>query len=149
MFEQLEKIVRIYNDEHEEAGGRAIIQRYEKQSENATWVGKKSDQPLVLLICTPLMARAHKLVRQAGELVYYDSTLSLDCYNCPAFIMSTCTSAGGVPLGVVITSGESEEVITKAMTFLKNFYPQMHFMEKGLVGQKYVSQMIQMLKGQL
>ena len=83
------------------------------------WEKKASDQPLVLAICTPLMARAHKLVRQAGELVYCDSTSSLDRYNCPTFVMSTCTSAGGIPLGVVITSGESEEVITEAMTFLK------------------------------
>jgi len=47
--------------------------------------------------------------------VYCDSTSSLDRYNCPTFIMSTCTSAGGIPLGVVFTSGESEEVITAAI----------------------------------
>ena len=48
--------------------------------------------------------------------------------------MSTCTSAGGVPLGVVITSSESEEVITKAMTFLKKFLPTNAFYGKGLSG---------------
>ena len=88
----------------------------------------------MLAICTPLMARAHKLVRQAGELVYCDSTSSLDRYNCPTFVMSTCTSAGGVPLGVVITSGESEEVITEAMTFLKNVLPTNAFYGKGFNG---------------
>ena len=61
MFEQLEKLVRIYNDE--------MKKQVEEQSENAE-KKKKSDQPLVLAICTPLMAHAHKLVRQAGELVY-------------------------------------------------------------------------------
>ena len=93
------------------------------------------------------MACAHKLVRQAGELVYCDSTSSLDWYNCQAFVMSMYTSTGGVPLGVVITSGESE-VITEAM---KNVLltKLMSCMEKSLVGQKYISQMIQMLKGQL
>ena len=53
VFEQLEKLVRTYNDQYGEAGGRAFIQRYEKQSENATWEKKTSDHPLVLAICTP------------------------------------------------------------------------------------------------
>ena len=64
--------------------------------------------PLVLAICTPLMPRAHVLLQQAGELVHCDSTASLDRCNCPTFIMSTACSAGGIPVGVVITSGEAE-----------------------------------------
>ena len=97
------------------------------------WRETKS-QPLVLAICTPLMARAHQLVKQAGEVVYCDSTSSLDRYNCPTFIMSTCSSAGGIPLGVVITSGESEDVITEATTFLKSVLPQDAFYGRGSAG---------------
>ena len=134
MFKQLEQLVKTYNEEHGEAGGRAFLQRYESQTVKTTWEGATSDQPLVLAICTPLMARAHELVRQAGELVYCDSTSSLDRYNCPTFVMSTCTSAGGIPLGVVITSGESEEVITEAMTFLKTVLPSNSFYGKGSSG---------------
>ena len=66
------------------------------------------------------MARAHALVRQAGELVYCDSTASLDRYNSPTFVISTCTSAGAVPLGVVVTSGESEDTIIEAISYLKS-----------------------------
>ena len=70
------------------------------QPEKATW--ETSNQPLVFVICTLMMPRIHKLVRQAGELVYCDSTSSLDRYNCPTLIvMSTCTSAGSILLGVV------------------------------------------------
>lgn len=78
------------------------------------------------------MAHAHHLVRQASEAVYCDSTTSLDCYNCPTCILSTCRSAGGIPLGVAVTSGESEENITEATTHLKHtltagaFYGQGH-----------------------
>ena len=134
MFEQLETLIKAYNEEHGEEGGRAFIQRYEKQSVQTTPEKTTSDQPLVLAICTPLMARAHRLVRQAGELVYCDSTSSLDRYNCPTFVMSTCTSAGGIPLGVVITSGESEDVITEAMTFLKTVLLTNAFYGKGANG---------------
>ena len=55
-------------------------------------------------------------------------------YNCPTFIMSTCTSAGGIPLGIVITSGESEEVITEAITFVKAVLPTNAFYGRGPQG---------------
>ena len=73
--------------------------------------GNSIHTPLVLAICTPLMVRAHTMLRQAEELVHCDSTASLDRCNCPTFVMSTASSAGGIPLGVVITSGESETTI--------------------------------------
>ena len=47
MFEQLEKLINTYNDEYGEAGGRAFIQRYEKQSEKTTWEKKH----LISLLC--------------------------------------------------------------------------------------------------
>ena len=47
------------------------------------------------------------MVRQVSEMVFCDSTASLGRYNCPTFFMRTSCSAGGIPLGVVITSGES------------------------------------------
>ena len=81
MFDRLEEIVSTYNKEHNAAGGRALLQRYDKEHSESTWdttVDICTEQPLVLAICTPLMSRAHDLLRQAGELVYCDSTASLD-----------------------------------------------------------------------
>ena len=48
--------------------------------------------------------------------------------------MSMYISGGGIPLGVVITSGESEEVITEAMTFLKAIVPTNAFYGRGAQG---------------
>ena len=82
MFNQLTKIIEEYNKEHAQIGGRAFFQQYEhKPTDNPQ--KKAASQPLVLAVCTPLMSRAHQLVKQAGELVYCDSTSSLDRYNCP------------------------------------------------------------------
>ena len=150
MFSQLEKLVSDYNMENEQEGGRAFIQRYKHKHVETTSKGTdfSTDQPLVLAICTPLMARAHQVVRQAGELVYCDATSSLDRYNCPTFIMSTCTSTGGIPLGVVITSGESEAVITEAITFLKTTLPPNAFYSRGAKGPECALQMTVMLKEQ-
>ena len=55
-------------------------------------------------------------------------------YNCPTFTIGTCTSAGGIPLGIVITSGESEEVITEAITFVKAVLPTNAFYGRGPQG---------------
>ena len=135
MFKKLEDVIARYNEEHAAEGGRAFMQRYTYQPDGGILGNLDgTEQPLVVAVCTPLMARAHRLVRQAGELVYCDSTSSLDRYNSPTFIMSTCTAAGGIPLGVVITSGESEETITEAFSYLRMVLPPDAFYGRGIKG---------------
>ena len=46
-------------------------------------VKQQTESPFVLAIVTPLMARVHKLVQQAGEMVFCDATASLDRLNTP------------------------------------------------------------------
>ena len=43
---------------------------------------RKNSQPLIIAACTPLMARVHQSIRQAEELIFCDSTSSLERYNC-------------------------------------------------------------------
>ena len=134
MFKRLEGVVEEYNNNADQ-GGCAYIQRYHNKANGSTWDNPNNGvQPLVLAVCTPLMARAHRLVRQAGELVYCDATASLDKYNSPTFIISTSSSAGGIPLGVVITSGESELILEEAFSFLKKVLPQNAFYGRGEKG---------------
>ena len=65
------------------------------------------------------------------NLVCVDSTSSLDDFNNPVFVLSTSAAAGGVPLGVVITSGESASTIHQAMSTLKELFPKCAFHGKG------------------
>ena len=136
MFQKLEEIINDYNRNHSDEGGRAFIQHYEKgiSNKSESWDNRDIDKPLVLAICTPLMARAHALLRQASEMVFCDSTASLDRYNCPTFFMSTSCSAGGIPLGVVITSGESLPTLTQSFSFLRSIFPSNAFYGKGTNG---------------
>ena len=39
------------------------------------------------------------------------------------FVLSTSSAAGGLLLGIVITSGESANIIHKAMTVLTGLFP--------------------------
>ena len=115
MFEALEQKIQTYNHENEQEGRGAHVQVYVSEHDRV-----HSFQTAVA-VCTPIMVHEHQMLRQSGELVYVDATSTLDRYDCPTFIMiSTCTPAGGFPLGVVITSGEDETTITEALNWLKS-----------------------------
>ena len=83
MFERLQKEVDKYNEEC--VGGKAVLQWYEasnidggacedSETESIPETKRKkrnmSDKPLILVILSPLMARAHSEVQQSGELVF-------------------------------------------------------------------------------
>ena len=130
LFTELERRVNVYNDAYGEVGGKAIIQRYCKtKSKNPNNEGM--DQPLILAICTPLMSRVHHYILQSKELVFIDASSSFEDFNNPLFVMSTSSAAGGLPLGIVVVSAESADVIHKGMTALKGLFPNAAFYGSG------------------
>ena len=59
---------------------------------------KGANQPLILVIFTPLMARVHQYyIQQSGELVFVDTSTSFEDYNNLMFVVSTSSAAGGLP----------------------------------------------------
>ena len=108
-------------------GGRAMLQWYETTGNNDNneddsdpeHPPKKkrkkcihlSPKPLILVVITPLMAWAHSQIQQASEIVFCDSTASLDRFNTSLFIISTATAISGIPLGIIMTSDEQESTI--------------------------------------
>ena len=50
--------------------------------------------------------------------MFIESSSSFDDYNNPMFVKSTSSSAGGLHLGVVVTSGESSSIINSAVNHL-------------------------------
>ena len=93
-LKKLQEKVDEYNTANNEIDGKAIIQWYEQTSEaddivdTDTEAGeepkrkkRKRVNPMILAICTPLMARAHKDVCQSSEIVFCDSSSSLDRFN--------------------------------------------------------------------
>ena len=63
LFTDLEQRIHAYDDLHKDNGGKAVVHRFCKDSYK-----NGNDQPLILAICTPLMARVHKRIQQAREL---------------------------------------------------------------------------------
>ncbi len=143
MFERLQHEVDQYNEKFASLGGKALLQWYEandsdqeadSDSESNKTKKKKreiSDKPLILVILSPLMSRAHKEIQQASEIVFCDSTASLDRFNTSVFILSTASAASGIPLAVILTSDERETTIHKAFDLLKEVLPQWAFFGNG------------------
>eukprot|EP00118_Oscarella_pearsei_P019528 m.208172 g.208172 ORF g.208172 m.208172 type:complete len:540 (+) comp39701_c1_seq9:1438-3057(+) len=89
------------------------------------------DIPLVMAICTPLMARAHEKVVQAGEMAFIDATSTLDRCNTSVFILSASTPTSGIPLGVIVTSDERETTIYQGLQLLRSVLPTNAFCGRG------------------
>ena len=77
------------------------------------------DGQTIIALCTPLMQRVHATWQFSQELVFVDSSGSMDRQDCRVFLFLTHSPCGALPLGVVITSSESESTLTAAFTLLK------------------------------
>ena len=141
LFTTLQAEVDEYNDKYNSEGGKALLQKYERWTEEVSDndsddftlppTSKKrkleNGKPLILVACTPLMARVHKMTQQSGEMMFCDSTSCLEKYNCSLFILSTSSPAGGLPLAVAITSDEKQDTIKRAMEMVKQVLPKEAF----------------------
>ena len=73
-------------------------------------------QPMIVTICTPMMARAHQNLPQAAEVMYCDSTSCLDRFNTSVFLFSTNHAGGSIPVGIALTSDEKESTLCSALS---------------------------------
>ena len=120
MFDKLEGLVKIYNNEQ---CGKAYLQRYVR------CVGENKDKSAAIV--TPLMPRVHMHIQQSKEIVFIDSTASLDHFSSPTYIVSTASPAGGIPLAVVVTSSENTVTLTEAFKQQREIMPQSAFYGNG------------------
>ena len=131
-----------FNQHNNQFGGKAVLQQYSASTtddssgdsvqEEPKLKSKKTkpSQPFVLAICTPLMARVHKYVQQSRELIFCNSTSSLDRFNISLFILSTAHPAGGLPIGVILISDEKESTIRCGLKNLIEHFRLMPFVVK-------------------
>ena len=117
------------NDAHKSMGGKAVIQRYCKDS-NIKGEGDNGqvEQPLILAICTPLMSRVHSTYLPVQRT---DASSSFEDFNNPLFVMSISSAAGSLPLGIVVTLAESAGIVHKGIATLKELFPESAFYRRG------------------
>lgn len=88
---------------------------------------KTSDSQLVIAICTPLMKRVHARLRESGEMVFVDSSGNCAHLNHHLFLLLAYSSAGGLPLGVFITTSETQTTISAGIQLLLTLFPPDRF----------------------
>ena len=142
LFDRLSKEISSYNEAHSTSGGQAKLRYYkgvvcsdeDSDTDDSSCKKKKSkrEQSMIIAVCTPVMARVHRNVQQAGKVVFCDATSSLDRFNSSLFILSTSNAAGGLPLGVLITSDEQEDTIHQGLQLFKDVSPAGAFYGRGV-----------------
>lgn len=101
----------------------------ENQSDQCATIETTSDGQTVITICTPLMKRVHSMWKFNREMVFVDSSGNMDRQNCRVFLLLTHSPAGALPLGVLITSSESESTLVSAFKLLHSILPQRAFFD--------------------
>lgn len=102
-----------------------MLTDYNKNCEGKTAIKLSAEKNAVetICICTPIMTRAHCLLKQSQELVLVDATGNMDKLNHRVYFFVTPTVAGGVPLGCIITANEREATFEAALDLLKSCFP--------------------------
>ena len=68
------------------------------------------EDPLICCYTSPIMRRAAEL-QSSTEVIFVDSTSTVESEGVSVTFMLTATQAGAVPLCVLLHNGQSEEVL--------------------------------------
>ena len=79
----------------------------------------------VIAAVTPLMERVHSL-DEAGEVVFVDTSrgVALDRCGLRVLVLMCWSPAGSLPLGVIISTSETEELVAKGLHLLMGILPE-------------------------
>lgn len=108
-----------------------MLKEYSNESKGVAKYEKFGDHYFIIL-CTPIMLRAHESLVQTSELVMVDAAGGMDRQRHRIYFFVTPTAAGGVPVNLIITDSEKEEVFYAAVSRLKEVLP-----DKAFFGKKY------------
>lgn len=72
------------------------------------------------MIVTPIMRRCQDLI-YSREIIFVDSTCSVDATHSTLTIMLTASKAGALPICMLIHEGQTEESYKQAFALLRNF----------------------------
>ena len=80
--------------------------------------------------------RVHTNLKQSGDICVVDGTSNLDLSDSKYYRFITCSPAGGLPIGWIVCSNESEEMLTAAFGALRDILPDDAFYGRSTLGPK-------------
>ncbi|XP_049945324.1 uncharacterized protein LOC126427142 [Schistocerca serialis cubense] len=93
--------------------------KYNTEVRNVCCKMVMKDADYIICIYSPLMKKVHMCEEMAPEMVFIDSTGSLDHNGSRVFVLLTPSACGGLLLGIIVTSSESCEVLQIGFQLLK------------------------------
>ena len=93
-----------------------------------------AEDAAIIAICTPLMKRVHRLIKHSGETVFVDASGSMDRQNLRVFMLMTHSSAGALPIGVLILPNEQSATIAAALHLYMTLLDEQCFGGRGAAG---------------
>lgn len=107
---------------------RQQIDKYNsEQREDSAAVDTTEDGQVVVAICTPFMKRVHTCIAESGDVLLINSFWSCDDKNLKIFVLLCHSVERGLPLGVIITSEETQSTISAGLWLLKTLIPSRNF----------------------
>ena len=109
-----------------------FIKKYNKNagSEVAS-IRQLENGTVVVVVVDELTKRVHKTVPQSGQIVFIDGTGSLDRVNHQLVKLMTESPVGGLPLGFMILSDQTEKTLDAGFEDLKKLLPEKAFFGRG------------------
>lgn len=117
---------------------RKVHEFNEQQGQLCAKIEVTPEHQTIVAICTPLMKRVHENVKSSGEIIFVDSSGNCDRHNSRIFVVLTHSSAGGLPLGMLVTTSESTPTIQAGFSLLRSILPERAFFGRGEMGPQVV-----------
>lgn len=117
----------------------SFISKYNTQH-NGEFIKLKvtDDDNFCIVILTAFMRRVLNEIPQSGEILFSDSTGNVDRFGCKTFLLLTNSCCGGLPIGIIITTSEKEEILTMAFDMYRSFLDDNAFGSRGHLGPQII-----------
>ena len=113
----------------------ARVDKYnEKYDQELSKMVQLEDGNYIIVTTNLMMLRVHKYVPAAGDICEVDSSSNMDRIGSHVFNFVCPSPAGALPLAQVITSSETEIVLTQAFQLLQSILPDYAWNQRGRLG---------------
>ncbi|XP_047472057.1 uncharacterized protein LOC125027184 [Penaeus chinensis] len=92
---------------------------------------------VIIALVTPLMKHFHKGLVQTGKLIIIDSN-SIEFLKCRIYLLMTHSGFGGLPVGILITSTDSPNVLHQALDLYMDLLSDQAFAGRGNLGPEII-----------
>ena len=85
------------------------IQNVKKRMPQHKIACEQNETGIIVVLVTDFMLRVHEEMKSSSEVMFVNTTRHVDQTNCSLTILFCSCPAGGLPLGVIITSTQAKE----------------------------------------